>query len=300
MIETVIAGSIGLDDIKTQSNEVKNILGGSGVYASLAASLFCKPGLIGSYGEDFPKKYLELLYLKGINLTGLQRVSGPNMHWIGEYEKDMNNRKTISIELNSLKKFKPIVPDEFKQAKFVLLGNLDPEHQLKLLEQFESPKFVLADTMDYYIETAREKVLEMINSVNVCLMNNSEAKMLFNDSNLISAGKKLLTNENSLAIIKKGEHGSILFSKKSLFIAPAYPLEKVVDPTGAGDSFAGAIIGFLSTQKNVNEKNLRQAIIHGSAVASLVCEGFSLNVLNTISLNEIKKRVKALKDLTSF
>ncbi len=299
MVKVVIAGSCGLDDIESKAGKVENVLGGSAIYASLSASHFCKPGLISAYGDDFSSKYLEMLKTKGIDLTGFQEVDGPTFHWKGSYVDDINDAKTLQTDLNSLLKFKPVVPEEYKDAKFVLFGNTDPEQQLEMLKQFDSPEFVVADTMNFWIDTKKEKVLELIEKTDLVLMNNFEASLVYGTHNLLEAADKLLENKK-FALIKKGEHGALLFSKNSTFSAPGYPVRTVKDPTGAGDTFAGAFLGYLSNQSEINESNLRKAIIYGSAAASLNVEDFSVNTLFNSSIEKIESRVNEFRKLVEF
>ena len=299
-MNVVIAGSTGLDDIESSYGRAENVLGGSAIYASIAASFFSQPGIISCYGEDFPKKFIEVLKKRKIDLQGFQKVKGKNFHWKGKYGKDLNEAITLKTDLNSMLEFKPIVPDSYKEAEFIMLGNLDPEIQLKLLEQFEKPKFIISDTMNYWIESKKEKVLEVIDSVDIALMNGSEAKMLFNTSNLIHASKELLKRNSEFAVIKKGEHGAMLFTESKTFIAPAYPLEHIKDPTGAGDCFGGAIIGYLSSIPEINFKEIRKAIAFGSAIASLNVEEFSTKKLEALTMKEINGRLKEFKELSEF
>ena len=299
MPDPIILGTIGLDDVKTPFGEVKSALGGSSVYSSIAASFFSEPGIIAPAGQDLPKDYEDFLKSRGISLKGVVK-KGKNFRWQGYYEYDMNEAKTINTELNSLADFDPKIPEEYKKAKFVFLANIDPEIQIKVLKQVEDPKFVMIDSMNFWIEIKREKLLEAMSKADAILLNEGEARMLFKTPSLVKAGRQMLDLGVRYAIIKKGEHGSLLFSDNSSFSAPGYPLEDVVDPTGAGDSFAGAIIGYLSKTQDISEKNMRKAIVYGSTIASFNAEGFSVNNLKTLTMQKIEKRFEEFRDLGDF
>lgn len=293
----VVVGTIGLDDIETPFGQAKSALGGSGSYASLAASYFVKPGLVSIAGKDLGaenKKKLSKVDLAGV--TWAQK----NFRWSGFYEYDMNEAQTKRTELNSLADFKPELPKEYRQAKFLLLGNIDPTLQMEVIRQMESKPFILLDTMNYWITSQRDNLLKVIKKVNFVVMNEGEARQLFDTPNLIKAGKELLKLGPDFAAIKKGEHGALLFSQEGFFSAPGYPLEDVKDPTGAGDSFAGGTMGYLAKKGEVNEINLRRAIIHGSAVASFCAEHFGLGYREKIKLNDIKERYEVFRQIRKF
>jgi len=254
MVDLVVYGSVAFDSIKTPFGSTEKTLGGSGTYASIAASFFSKPGVVSAVGSDFPGKEMDFFKEKGVDLKGLDLKQGKTFHWKGEYGFDINVAKTLDVQFNVLKDFKPELPEEYKEAKFLLLGNNDPEMQLEILKQMKTrPKLVIADTMNYYIENKKDKVLEVVKEADICLMNDGEARQLFGTPNLMKASKEILKLNSDLAIIKKGEHGAILSTASGSFVAPAYPLENVVDPTGCGDCFAGAMMGFLAKEGNVNE-----------------------------------------------
>lgn len=299
--EVVIIGSIALDSIETPAGKVENVLGGSASYAGLVSSFFAKTGIVGSIGKDFPQDYLNFFKSRGINIDGIERSQNNTFKWVGRYGSDINVAETLKTELNAMAEFNPKIPDNYANANFLFLGNFDPEKQLAVLTSMKKrPKFVVADTMNFWIENKRESVLEIVKKTDVCLLNDAEARQLFNTPNLVTAAKKILELNSKIAIIKKGEHGCLLFTKSHHFFAPAYPLENVIDPTGCGDSFAGALIGYLSQSKNLKEKTLRKAIVVASAVASFNAESFSLNRLREIKKIDINKRVKELKKITLF
>ena len=301
MVDVVIYGSVAFDSIKTPFGQTDKALGGSGTYASLAASFFTKPGVVSAVGEDFPKEDEALLKNKGIDLAGLEKRKGKTFHWKGEYGYDINDAKTLDVQFNVLQGFKPRLPKEYTKANYLLLGNNDPEMQLEVLAQMEKrPKMVIADTMNYYIENNRQKVLEVVKEADICLMNDSEARMLFKTPNLVKAAKEILKLDSELAIIKKGEHGAILSTTKKCFVAPAYPLENIVDPTGCGDCFAGAMLGFLTKEGKKDEETMRKAIMHGSTVASFNAEGMGTERLKTLTMEEISKRYEEFKEITRF
>ncbi len=300
MVDCVIVGTVAFDSIKTPFGSVERTLGGSAVYAGIAASLFSKPGIVSVVGKDFPAGHIQLLKSKGIDTAGIAEAEGKTFSWKGEYGLDINAAKTLQTDLNVLQHFEPTLPEGYKKAEFLFLGNLDPELQLKVLGQARKTKLVIADTMDYWIESKREKVLEIARKADICLMNDAEARLLFKTPNLVQAAKKILELDSNLAIIKKGEHGSLLCTKLGCFVAPAYPLENVIDPTGCGDSFAGAMVGFLARQGKVNEQLMRKAIIYGSAVASFNAGGMGLEKMKAVSLDDINKRFGEFKEIVRF
>lgn len=301
MPNLVVFGSVAFDSIKTPFGSVEKVLGGSGTYSCVAASFFSKPGVVSAVGSDFPTEEMDFLKGKGIDLTGLKLSPGKTFHWQGEYGLDINVAKTIKTELNVLANYKPELPEEYKNAEFLLLANNDPETQLQLVKQMQKrPKLIIADTMNYYIERKKDKVLEVVKEADICLMNDSEARQLFNTANLVKAAKEILKLNSDLAIIKKGEHGALLCTNQGSFVAPAYPLESVIDPTGCGDCFAGTMIGFLAKEGKVNEELMRKALIYGSTVASFNAEGLGLERLRTLKMSEIEKRFNEFKEIVRF
>ena len=300
MVDVVILGSMALDSLETPFGKAENALGGSATYAATAASLFVKPGVVSVVGEDFPEEHTRFLESRGIDLKGLERAKGKTFYWKGRYGFDINVAETLDVQLNVIKNFEPKVPEEYKNADYLFLGNFEPAIQKSVLEQMSKPKLVVSDTMNYYIEKDREAVLEMVKLSDIALMNDGEARQLFKTTNLVKAAKEILKLDSELAIIKKGEHGCIFATKDSFFSAPGYPLEKVVDPTGAGDSFAGTLIGYLAKSKDMGEENIRKAIVYASTVASYNAEGFSLDNLKQISMEDIDKRFNEFKKIVEF
>lgn len=296
-IKLVIVGSTGLDDIKTPYGEAKSVLGGSGIYSARAAAFFTRPGLVSIAGKDLTREALKILHKA--DLSGL-KFSGKTFRWQGLYEKEMNEAKTIKTEINSLGDFKPELPENYRSAKLLFLANTDPIHQLDVISQVKNPDFVIADTMNYWITSARENLEKLISKTTLMVLNEGEAKQLFATSNLIIAGKELLKLGPKYAVIKKGEHGALLFSRESFFSAPSYPLDRVVDPTGAGDTFAGALSGYLAKTGDYSEKNIRKGVILGSVVASFCAQDFSLGYAKKIKYKDIKERYNALKKIRQF
>ncbi len=302
MVKVVIVGSVALDDLKTPFGEAPNCLGGSATYASVACSLFSKAGIVGVVGGDFPKEHIEFLKGKNIDLAGLEiKENEKTFHWKGEYKHDLNVAHTLQTDLNVLETFSPKLNEEYREADFLFLGNIDPEIQLDVLSQMKKrPGLVIADTMNLWINIKREKVLEVVKKVDICLMNDAEARQLFNTPNLVNAAKEILALDSKIAIIKKGEHGSILFTEKSHFACPGYPLENVKDPTGAGDCFGGSLIGYLAKTNDFSEENFRKAIVYASCVASFDAEGFSVEKLKELTLKDVEKRFEEFKGFVRF
>ena len=299
-MSVLIVGSTALDSIKTPTAENPRLLGGSASHAAVAASFFAPVKLVGVVGKDFPKKYVALYKKHRIDLSGLQIQEGKTFHWSGEYEVNMNNRRTLLTELGVFEKFTPHLPPEHKKSPFVLLANIAPALQHHVLDQMAKPKFVVADTMDLWLNIALDDLIRLIKRVDGFVLNDSEAHQLTKEDNVFAALKKLHKMGPKYVIIKKGSHGSILSGPKGAFICPAYPLPKVVDPTGAGDSFVGGMMGYLSTAKGGVDANIRRAMIYGSVVASYCCEGFGLNRTTRVKRADIDKRVSDLERLTKF
>ncbi|MBL9135924.1 MAG: sugar kinase [Verrucomicrobiales bacterium] len=300
MSSVLIVGSTALDSIKTPKAENPRLLGGSASHAAVAASLFAPVRLVGIVGEDFPKKYLALYERHAIDLGGLQIRPGKTFHWAGEYEVNMNNRRTLTTELGVFETFKPDLPDAYRDTPFVLLANIGPDLQHHVLDQMKRPKLVFADTMDLWINIALPSLVRLLKRLDGFVLNDSEARALTGEDNLLSGLKRLHGMGPRYVIIKLGSHGSILSGPGGLFLCPAYPLAKVVDPTGAGDSFVGGMMGYLATARGGVERNLREAMILGSVTASFCCEGFGLNRTDKIRRSDVSKRVAELRRMTKF
>ncbi|PIN86664.1 sugar kinase [Candidatus Woesearchaeota archaeon CG10_big_fil_rev_8_21_14_0_10_44_13] len=303
MVDIVILGTIGLDDIETPFGKVKEALGGSGTYAAYASSFFAKPGIVSIAGEDLPKRHIDVLKKRNISMDGIE-IKGRNFRWGGFYEFDMNEAKTLKTELNSLADFDPELPADYKKAKYVFLGNVDPTIQLKVLGQIEKPELIVMDTMNFWISSRKEELIKAIKKVDVLVLNDSEARQLFGTVNLVNAADMALDLGPKAVIIKKGEHGALLFfredGKRKHFSAPGYPLEVVKDPTGCGDSFGGGFIGHLAKTKNLSEANMRKAVIYGSVIASFNAEDFSLERQKKLTWGEIERRFHELREIREF
>lgn len=298
----LVVGSLGLDTVSTPFDKVENALGGSATYISLAASYFGGPvRLVGIVGSDFPEQYIHTLEDHNIDLEGLQIVEGgKTFRWSGKYHYDLNVRDTLLTELNVFEKFNPIIPEKARKAKFICLGNIDPELQIKVLDQMDDPYFVVCDTMNYWIEGKKDELLRLLPRVNVLIINDSEARLLAHEPNLIKASREIRKLGPEILIIKKGEHGALLFTGDVIFSAPAYPMEMIYDPTGAGDSFAGGFIGYLFKSGDITSDNLKRAVVYGSAMASFCVEKFSTNGLEQLSYLMIKDRYREFLDLSRF
>lgn len=299
-MSVLIVGSTALDSIKTPKASNPRLLGGSASHAAVAASFFGPVNMVGVVGKDFPKRYIELYKRHGIDLKGLQIEPGKTFHWSGEYEQNMNHRRTLATELGVFETFSPELPVAYTRSKYVLLANIAPALQLHVLDQIKQAKFVAADTMDLWLNIAMKDLLKLVKHIDLFVLNDSEASQLTGEDNVINALPKLHKLGPKYVIIKKGEHGSILSGPKGLFIAPAYPLKKLVDPTGAGDSFVGGLMGYLAASKGSIDSNLRKAIVYGSVTASFCCEGFGLKKTDGVKRGDIEKRMKELTKLTQF
>lgn len=294
-MSVLVVGSTALDSIKTPWAENPRLLGGSASHAAVAASFFSPTRLVGVVGDDFPRRYLKLYKRHGIDLAGLQQVAGKTFHWSGEYEVNMNQRRTLATELGVFAGFQPGLPEDYRDTPFVLLANIAPALQLHVLDQVRRPRFVIADTMDLWLNTALADLLRLLRRVDALVLNDGEARQLAGEDNVITAARRIRRLGPRYVIVKKGEHGSLLSGPEGWFLCPAYPLEKVVDPTGAGDSFVGGLIGWLAGARGPLEKTLRQGMLHGSVTASFCCEGFGLQRTTRITRTAIDQRVAALR-----
>ena len=302
-MSVLIVGSTALDSIKTPKAENPRLLGGSASHAAVAASFFAPVRMVGVVGDDFPKRYLQLYRKHGINLDGLQRKPGKTFHWSGEYEANMNNRRTLKTELGVFETFSPELPAAYRTTPFVLLANIAPALQHHVLDQMQKPKFVVADTMDLWLNIALRDLLRLLRRIDLFVLNDSEAQQVVKEDNVIAALPKLHALGPRYVIIKLGSHGSILSGPRGLFLCPAYPLKEVVDPTGAGDSFVGGLMGYLAAGNvaappQSADARLRQAMVHGSVVASFCCEGFGVNRMTKVTRTDIERRARELATFT--
>lgn len=296
----LVVGSVAIDSVKTPFGERPEALGGSATYFSMAASFFSKVNIVATVGSDFPKKYISLFKSKNIGAKGLHVAKGKTFRWKGWYDYDLNTAHTVSTHLNVFQNFKPEVPRELRNSQFVFLANIDPELQYNVLKQVTRPKLVACDSMNYWLEHKKKEFEKLLDKVDVILLNDSEARQFTGEANLMRSARIIISFGPRAVIIKKGEHGVIYFSKDSHFIAPAYLLETVYDPTGAGDTFAGGMIGYLSKAGRIDEPNIRKSIIYGSILASFVVEDFSIDRMLDISMDDIEKRYKHFREITKF
>ena len=293
-MSVLVVGTVGIDRVETPHGERSDLLGGSASFAGLAASFHAPVSLNSVVGEDFPAHHRAVWEKRQIDLSGLQVARGKTFRWHGQYEQNMNNRRTISTDLNVVADFQPQLPESQKKLPYVLLGNLAPELQHSVLDQMQKPKFVVADTMNLWIDIARPRLLELLTRVDLLILNDSEATQLSDEPNLVRAARWLRERGPKYVAVKKGEHGCFLSGPEGAFAAPAVPLEQVLDPTGAGDTFAGGLTGYLAGQKEANLPTLAQGVIEGTLLASFTVEDFSLNRLASLTEKEISARRKEL------
>jgi cytidine kinase len=294
-MSVLIVGSTALDSIKTTTAENPRLLGGSASHACVAASFFTKVSLVGIVGDDFPKRYIQLYRRHGINLEGLQIAPGKTFHWSGEYETNMNNRRTLTTELGVFETFSPKLPEQLRRTPYVLLANIAPALQHHVLDQMSRPKFVVADSMDLWINIALADLLKLLRRVDAFVLNDSEAHLLTKETNMLLAIRKIHQLGPKYVILKRGEHGAMLSTPKGLFLAPAFPLARVTDPTGAGDSFVGGLLGYIASRPGSIESKLRRAVMYGSVVASFCCEGFGLLRTTRATRQAIEERARILE-----
>ena len=298
----LVVGTVTLDTVETPSKRVEDVLGGSGVYAAVAASFFGKTvQLVGVVGADFPYAYTDFLQTRGIDLQGLERVEdGKSFRWGGRYAEDFNVRDTLFTELNVIEDFQPVLPETYKNAPYLFLANNSPVLQLNIIEQATNPKLIVCDTMDFWINEQREALEALLARVDVLILNDSEARLLTGDANLVRAAEAILRYGPERVIVKKGEHGAISITESSYFNAPAYPLTQVTDPTGAGDSFAGGMMGYLASVGETSEAAIRRAMVYGAVAASFNIEDFSVNRQKRVTLAEISSRYEELQAAAHF
>lgn len=299
-MSVLVVGSVALDTVKTPFGEAEEVLGGAAVYSSVAASLFTNVRMVGVVGSDFPEEHIELLSRRSIDLIGLQKKEGETFRWLGEYNYNLNEAQTLDTRLNVFEDFRPEIPEVYRDSELVFLANIDPELQLQVLEQVQSPKVVACDTMNFWIDGKREALLELLKRVDIIILNDAETRQLANEPNLVKAANILRSLGPRYIIIKKGEHGVLMFTGSSAFSAPAYPLEYIFDPTGAGDTFAGGFMGYLDACDGLEESNLRKAIVFGSVLASFAVEKFSLKRLARVHIGEAKDRFREFKRMSHF
>ncbi|MFM7843270.1 MAG: PfkB family carbohydrate kinase [Planctomycetota bacterium] len=297
----LVVGSLAFDSVHTPTASRENVLGGSAVYFSYAASYFSPVSLVGVVGADWPAEHTQLLNQRGIDTAGLQVIPDQGtFRWTGKYLSNMNDRETLEVHLNVLGTFQPVLTESQRQSKYVFLANASPGVQLKTLEQCTGPRLVVADTMDLWIREQRDEVLQLFQRIDGLVLNDSEAKLLTDDENLVRAGHRICQMGPRFVVIKKGEHGAMFFADHETYVLPAYPTGQVVDPTGAGDSFAGGLMGYLAARDDFSAQTLKEALAHGILVASFNVEDFSLERLKQIDRRDIDLRMEAYRRMLAF
>lgn len=296
----LVVGSIALDTVETPFGSAQGVLGGSANYFAAAASVFGPVGMVGVVGEDYPMDQLDFLARRGVDLSGVERRPGESFFWKGRYHYDLNSRDTIWTRLGVFADFEPRIPDAFRDARFVFLGNIDPRLQIDVLDQVREPELVACDTMDYWIEGNRDDLLRLLARVDVLMVNDAELRQLADEPNLLQGARWVQRRGPDYVVVKKGEHGAILYAPDWIFFAPGYPLEEVFDPTGAGDAFAGGFLGYLSGSEVLDREELRRAMIYGSAAGSYAVERFSIDRFRDLTPLEVAHRVEEFRDMTSF
>jgi sugar/nucleoside kinase (ribokinase family) len=300
MSSVLVVGSVALDSVETPFGKADDVLGGSATFFSAAASHLTKVHVVGVVGSDYPLDKLQVLAGRGVDLSGVEQQEGESFRWRGRYRHDLNSAETLETRLGVFSHFRPNIPEKLRAAPFVFLANIDPRLQLDVLQQVKKPKLVACDTMNFWIESRRNEIIQLLKYVDVLLLNDSEARQLTEKANLVKAARWIRDRGPSHIVIKKGEHGAYMFSPHSVFFAPAYPLEDVFDPTGAGDSFAGGFMGYLSRTGRVDEEAMRRAVIYGSTLGSFAVEKFSIDRLMEIEKVDIAKRLEEFRRLVAF
>jgi len=300
MSDLLVVGSVALDSVKTPFGEAEEVLGGSATYFSYAASFFSPVQLVAVVGEDFPQAHLDLLKRRQVDLTGLQVAKGRTFRWAGEYGYDLNEAKTLDTQLNVFADFRPDLPDSYRQPSFLFLANIDPDLQWEILHQVERPRLVAMDTMNFWINGKRQALERILSEADALIINDGEARQLTQEPNLVKAAEAVLAFGLQLVVIKRGEYGAVLFAHGNFFFAPAFPLAAVLDPTGAGDSFAGGFMGALARDGGMDEAGLRRAVVYGSVMASFAVEDFSLRRLTRLRPEEIEERFRAFQEMVTF
>jgi sugar/nucleoside kinase (ribokinase family) len=296
----LVVGSVALDSVETPFGKADEVLGGSATMFASSACHFGPVQLVGVVGSDYPMHKLEPLRAKGVDLAGLERAEGESFRWRARYRHDLNSAETLETRLGVFSRFRPQIPEAFRSAPYVFLGNIDPRLQLDVLRQVERPKLVACDTMNFWIESRRQDLLDLLGHVDLITLNDAEARQLTEESNLVKAARWIMARGPKHVVVKKGEHGAFLFSGASIFFAPAYPLESIFDPTGAGDSFAGGFVGWIAATDDLSEANMRRAVVYGSAMGSFAVEKFSNERTIALTLPEIDERVREFRQLVAF
>lgn len=300
MMGIVVVGTVAFDTVETPFGKGENVLGGSATYFATSASFFTDVSLVAVVGEDFPEEHVAFLQSRDINTDGLQRIPGKTFHWTGRYGYDLNEAQTLDTQLNVLMDFRPDLPESYRNTDILFLANIDPDLQMEVLEQVRTPKLVACDTMNFWISSKPEALKKVLQKVDIVIINEGEARQFTGEANLVKAARQIISLGCKRLVIKRGEYGVLMFTADTVFAAPAYPLEEVFDPTGAGDTFAGGFMGYLANSGDLSEDGIRQAIIFGSVMASFNVEDFSLERMKRLEYREIEARYKSIKALTSF
>lgn len=296
----VVVGTVAFDTVETPFGRGENVLGGSATYFSTSASFFTDLSLVAVVGDDFPEEHVTFLQSRNINTDGLQRIPGETFHWTGRYGYDLNEAQTLDTRLNVLLDFKPDLPESYRDADYLFLANIDPDLQLEVLRQVRAPKLVACDTMNFWISSKPESLKKVLQQVDIVIINEGEARQFTGEANLVKAARRIIGLGCRRLVIKRGEYGVLMFTAETVFAAPAYPLEEVFDPTGAGDTFAGGFMGYLANTGDLSEEGIRQAIVFGSVMASFNVEDFSLDRMKRLDFREIESRFRSFKSLTNF
>ena len=299
-MSVLAVGTVAFDSIETPFGSAERILGGSAAYFALGASFFAPVRIVGVIGQDFPQEYLDLFTQRRIDLEGLKREKGNTFYWRGKYHEDINVRDTLELQLNVLSGFVPDLPERYRDAEYVFLGNIDPAMQMEVLNQIHTMKLVVCDTMDHWIRESADQLRKVLQRIEILVINDSEARLLSGYDNIVRAARAILKMGPKSVLIKRGEYGVLQFSDSSIFATPAYPLEEVFDPTGAGDSFAGGFLGQLARSGDRSERGMRRAVVYGSVVASFTVEDFGVKRLTSTSLDDIEERYQRFVQLTDF
>ncbi len=293
-------GSVALDSVETPFGKAERVIGGSAVYFAAAATLFDPVRIVGVVGDDYPMGELDFLSARGADLSGIQKVPGESFFWAGKYHYDLNSRDTLETRLGVFADFQPQIPEDFREARHVFLGNIDPKLQHDVLDQVRNPEVVACDTMNFWIDGARDSLVSLLERVRILIVNDEEVRQLANEPNLLKAARWVQERGPEYVVVKKGEHGAILFGPDWLFFVPGYPLEEIYDPTGAGDAFAGGFMGYLGQAGTLEPHDLRLAMVYGSALGSFAVESFSVNRLVDLTADDVRRRVAEFREITAF
>lgn len=299
-MDILVVGSVAFDSVETPFGKGDDVLGGSATYFSTSASFFTGVQLVAVVGDDFPEEHYQFLNARNIDLAGLQSMPGKTFRWKGRYGYDLNEAHTLETHLNVFETFRPTIPSQFQGAEIVFLANIDPELQLDVVKQVNRPRLVACDTMNFWIEGKRDALLKTLEHVDILVINEAETRQLVDEPNLVKAARQILAMGPKTLVVKRGEYGVLVFSEHSVFSAPAYPLEEVFDPTGAGDTFAGGFMGYLASMNDLSDETIRKATVFGSVMASFTVEDFSLNRLKSLTWEEIEGRYRKFQALTDF